>query len=210
MEAEAAAAVQQDSDAASPGAIAQEAGMSKRQLKRKQKMERQEENKRQRKEHEKEQKQKASELKKAEIAKMLEGMTQEDREQWVQQQREKRQQTMAARQATKTRQQQALSAPQKIVIDLDFPNLMNPSELKSLCQQLAYSYNAAVQGEQQLHLHLLGASGDVQAAIQQRIQGRPHWAVTYSEQPHHQYFKVLRMDMATHNDNCCSWLTDTS
>jgi hypothetical protein len=54
---------------------------------------------------------------------------------------------------------QALSAPQKVVIDLDFPGMMSPSEVKSLLQQLSYSYSAAVSGQQQLHLHLLGATG---------------------------------------------------
>jgi hypothetical protein len=54
---------------------------------------------------------------------------------------------------------QALSAPQKVVIDLDFNGMMSPSEVKSLLQQLSYSYSAAVSGQQQLHLHLLGATG---------------------------------------------------
>lgn len=55
---------------------------------------------------------------------------------------------------------QALQAPQKVVIDLDFPGIMNPSEVKSLLQQLSYSYSAAVSKQQQLHLHLLGATGE--------------------------------------------------
>ena len=50
---------------------------------------------------------------------------------------------------------QALSAPQQVVIDMDFAGMMSPSEVKSLLQQLSYSYSAAVSGKQQLHLHLL-------------------------------------------------------
>jgi hypothetical protein len=46
-----------------------------------------------------------------------------------------------------------------VVIDLDFNGMMSPSEVKSLLQQLSYSYSAAVSGQQQLHLHLLGATG---------------------------------------------------
>lgn len=85
---------------------------------------------------------------------------------------------------------QALSAQQKIVIDLDFPNLMTPGELKSLCQQLSYSYSTAVHGDVQLHLHLLGAGADLQAQMQQQLPGHVHWAVTQSEKGFKEYFKV--------------------
>lgn len=85
---------------------------------------------------------------------------------------------------------QALTAPQKIVIDLDFSGLMAPNELKSLCQQLGYSYSAAVNGEQQLHLHLLGASGDLEAALHKQLPGHVHWAATKSSQTYKEYFKV--------------------
>lgn len=85
---------------------------------------------------------------------------------------------------------QALSAAQKLVIDLDFDNLMSAGELKSLCQQLSYSYSIAVNGEQQMHLHLLGAQGDIEAALHKQLPGHVHWSVTKSQQAYQDYFKV--------------------
>lgn len=85
---------------------------------------------------------------------------------------------------------QALSAPQKLVIDLAFSGLMTAGELKSLCQQLSYSYSIAVNGEQQMHLHLLGADGDVEAAMQKQLTGHVHWSVTKSEKGFKDFFQV--------------------
>eukprot|EP00882_Tetradesmus_deserticola_P019382 GHRQ01020861.1.p1 GENE.GHRQ01020861.1~~GHRQ01020861.1.p1 ORF type:complete len:186 (+),score=87.00 GHRQ01020861.1:223-780(+) len=166
------------------------AAISKRQMKRLQKMERQEENKKAKKAAEKEQKQKLLELKRAEIGKMLDSMTEAEREQWHQQQKGKKQQVMAARQASKAHNQQALSAPQKLVIDLDFSDMMSPSEVKSLLQQLSYSYSAAVSGQQQVHLHLLGATGSLEAALHKQLPGHVHWAATKSEKNFTEYFQV--------------------
>ncbi|WIA17335.1 hypothetical protein OEZ85_014198 [Tetradesmus obliquus] len=171
------------------------AAMSKRQMKRLQKMERQEENKKAKKAAEKEQKQKALEQKRADIGKMLEGMTEEEREQWHQQQKDKKQKVLAGRQATKAHNQQALSAPQKVVIDLDFLGMMSPSEVKSLLQQLSYSYSAAVSGQQQLHLHLLGATGDLDAALLKQLPGHVNWAATKSEKNFKEFFQERLQDL---------------
>lgn len=76
------------------------------------------------------------------------------------------------------------------MIDLDFPGLMSPSDLKSLCQQLSYSYSAAVNRDRQLHLHLLGASGDLEAALHKQLPGHVHWAATKSEKNFKEFFQV--------------------
>lgn len=85
---------------------------------------------------------------------------------------------------------QALSAPQKLAIDLDFEGLMTAGELKSLCQQLSYSYSIAVNGEQQMHLHLLGAEGDIEAALHKQLPGHGHWSATKSEKGFKEFFQV--------------------
>lgn len=87
-------------------------------------------------------------------------------------------------------QPQALSAPQKLVIDLSFSGLMTPGELKSLCQQLSYSYSTAVNAQQQLHLHLLGASGDIEETLQKQLPGHVHWSVTKSDKSFKDFFQV--------------------
>jgi hypothetical protein len=85
---------------------------------------------------------------------------------------------------------QALSAPQKLVIDLSFSGLMTAGELKSLCQQLSYSYSIAVNGEQQMHLHLLGAEGDIEAAMLKQLPGHVHWSATKNEKSFKDFFQV--------------------
>jgi hypothetical protein len=76
------------------------------------------------------------------------------------------------------------------VIDLQFSGLMTPGELRSLCQQLSYSYSSAVNGQQQMHLHLLGAEGDIEAALHKQLPGHVHWSVTKSEKGFRDFFQV--------------------
>jgi hypothetical protein len=85
---------------------------------------------------------------------------------------------------------QALTAPQKVVVDLGFAGLMTPGELRSLCQQLSYSYSIAVNGDKQLHLHLLGAGGDLEAALHQQLPSHVNWSVTKNEKDFKEFFKV--------------------
>jgi hypothetical protein len=95
---------------------------------------------------------------------------------------------------------QALSAPQKLVIDLDFSGLMTAGELKSLCQQLSYSYSIAVNGEPQMHLHLLGAAGDIEAALHKQLPGHVHWSATKSEKGFQEFFQVGRVGRASSSE----------
>lgn len=88
---------------------------------------------------------------------------------------------------------QALLAPQKVAIDLSFPGLMSGSEVKSLTQQLAYSYSAAVNAQQQLHLHLLGGAGEIADALAKQLPGHAQWAVTQSAAPFQEFFAVRDM-----------------
>jgi hypothetical protein len=82
------------------------------------------------------------------------------------------------------------------VIDLNFPGLMSPGELRSLCQQLSYAYSAAVHvhgsagRSGQLHLHLLGVGGELQAVLDRQLPGHVHWAATKSELSYREFFKV--------------------
>lgn len=49
---------------------------------------------------------------------------------------------------------QALETGQKVVIDLDFADLMREPEQKSICGQLAYSWHANSAAQHPLHLVL--------------------------------------------------------
>lgn len=87
---------------------------------------------------------------------------------------------------------QALSAPQRVAIDLEFDGLMSQNELRSLVQQLSYAYSAAVSGAAQLHLHLLGVrpSSELDALLAQQMPGHVNWAATRSSKGVAEFFKV--------------------
>eukprot|EP00878_Enallax_costatus_P004493 GHUV01004733.1.p1 GENE.GHUV01004733.1~~GHUV01004733.1.p1 ORF type:complete len:248 (+),score=78.48 GHUV01004733.1:90-746(+) len=72
---------------------------------------------------------------------------------------------------------------------------MTPADLKSLCQQISYSYSGAVNRDQQLHLHLLGATADLEAALHKQMPGHVHWAATKSEKNFKEYFKDRLQDL---------------
>jgi hypothetical protein len=73
---------------------------------------------------------------------------------------------------------------------LDFQGKMTPAELKSLCQQLSYSYSICTKGDQPCHLHLLGVAGDIKQQMERQLSGFSHWCATSSEQKVEDYFKV--------------------
>lgn len=50
---------------------------------------------------------------------------------------------------------------QRVVIDLDFEGMMPEGDLRSLCQQLSYSYSSNKRAAKPLHLHFLGFKGSV-------------------------------------------------
>jgi hypothetical protein len=67
---------------------------------------------------------------------------------------------------------------------------MNEGELRSLCQQLGYSYSSCVHGQPQAHLHLLGLKGSVLEMMQQKHGTYANWVATTSQDTYAEYFKV--------------------
>ena len=54
----------------------------------------------------------------------------------------------------KEKLKKALDSGQRIIIDLGFADKMTGAEIRSLCQQLAYSYSANTRAAQPAHLIL--------------------------------------------------------
>jgi tRNA (guanine9-N1)-methyltransferase len=63
----------------------------------------------------------------------------------------------------KEKLQRALESGQRIIIDLGFTDKMTGAEVRSLCQQLAYSYSANTRAGQPAHLILTSYDVSVQS-----------------------------------------------
>jgi hypothetical protein len=44
-----------------------------------------------------------------------------------------------------------------------------------------------------MHLHLLGAAGDIEAALHKQLPGHVHWSATKSEKGFKEFFQVRRV-----------------
>ncbi len=70
---------------------------------------------------------------------------------------------------TKAKMEAALAEGMKLVIDLQFEGKMLEGEIKSLCQQLSYTYAANKAAVQPCHLMLLGATGGLKELIDRQV-----------------------------------------
>ncbi|KAI3987080.1 hypothetical protein MKX01_036870 [Papaver californicum] len=81
------------------------------------------------------------------------------------------------------RMMKAKEIGQKIVIDLDFADLMNPSEINSLVQQIMYCYAVNGRCSSTAHLWLTGCGGYMEAPLQ-RIPGFNKWLIEKENMPY--------------------------
>lgn len=69
-----------------------------------------------------------------------------------------------------------LKTSPRIVIDLDFQELMRPNELSSLVQQVMYSYGCIRRAEKPLRLVLTSVKDEVKTKLE-KIKGFDSWLV---------------------------------
>ncbi|PSC68994.1 tRNA (guanine(9)-N1)-methyltransferase [Micractinium conductrix] len=162
--------------------------ISKSQMKKLKKRQFYEDRKRHRKEAEKARKQADLERRREEGRQRFESMTEEEQAAW----REERNARSAARkqerQEMKARMEKAVAEGQKVIIDLDFADLMRETEQKSICGQLAYSWHANCRAQRPLHLVLSGVQGKMKEILDKQVSGYRNWQATVTEQPYVQHF----------------------
>ena len=76
---------------------------------------------------------------------------------------------------------QALDIGQKIVIDLDFADLMTDTELRSICQQLGYCWHINCAAKHPAHLALTSLQGKMREVMGRQISGYLNWQATTTE-----------------------------
>ncbi|KAG1679255.1 hypothetical protein FOA52_009284 [Chlamydomonas sp. UWO 241] len=153
------------------GAAVGGAPLSKNQQKKLIRNARMEKEKAARKEKERETKKARKETRKAEMFAVLESCTPEERAARLAGFRETRAERTRDDKARKQALAQGVQAGTPLVLDLDFPGMMNESELRHLCQQLSYSYSVNRKAPRPCHLHLLGLKAEVKACFERQITG---------------------------------------
>ncbi|XP_043698568.1 tRNA (guanine(9)-N1)-methyltransferase [Telopea speciosissima] len=154
--------------------------LSKNARKKLLKQQRFEANKAQKKAAIKEQKQRKLEEKRREWDEKLASISEEEKAKLIQSRielrRERMEKVLEEREKKIERLTRAKEEGQKIIIDLEFSDLMTPNEIHSLVQQIMYCY--AVNGKSPLpgHLWLTGCRGEIETQLQ-RLPGFGKWTI---------------------------------
>ncbi|KAF8729603.1 hypothetical protein HU200_017551 [Digitaria exilis] len=82
----------------------------------------------------------------------------------------------------------AEGAGQKVVLDLEFADLMRPNEIHSLTQQIMYCYAVNGRSASPAHLWLTGCSGEMATHLQ-RIPGYDKWIIEKAAKPYLEAFE---------------------
>ncbi|OVA10819.1 tRNA (guanine-N1-)-methyltransferase [Macleaya cordata] len=166
--------------------------LSKNAQKKLLKQQKYEEKKAQKKAAIKEQKQREGERKRREWDEKLANVSEEEKLKLIESRRELRKERMGKRSEEREKKierlMRAKEEGQKIVIDLEFSDLMNPSEINSLVQQIMYCYAVNGRCTSPAHLWLTGCGGEMHAPLL-RIPGFEKWLI---EKKNRSYIEALQ------------------
>ncbi|CAN6246274.1 unnamed protein product [Urochloa humidicola] len=88
----------------------------------------------------------------------------------------------------------AEGAGQKVVLDLEFADLMRPNEIHSLTQQIMYCYAVNGRSANPAHLWLTGCSGEMVTHLQ-RIPGYDKWIIEKAAKPYLEAFEDCKENL---------------
>ncbi|KAF0908876.1 hypothetical protein E2562_030180 [Oryza meyeriana var. granulata] len=88
----------------------------------------------------------------------------------------------------------AEGAGQKVVLDLEFGDLMRPNEIHSLTQQIMYCYAVNGRSTTPAHLWLTGCNGEMATHLQ-RIPGYDNWMIEKEANPYLEAFEDLKENL---------------
>ncbi|XP_068643847.1 tRNA (guanine(9)-N1)-methyltransferase-like [Aristolochia californica] len=166
--------------------------LSKNAQKKLLKQQKYEEKKAERKASDKEKKQKEAERKRREWEEKLSTVTEEEKTKLIESRKELRKEIMEKRSEEKekkmVRLNRAKEVGQKIVVDLEFSHLMNPSEISSLVQQIMYCYAVNGRCASPSHLWLTGCDGEMESQLLKR-PGFEKWLIEKEKQSYIEAFQ---------------------
>jgi tRNA (guanine9-N1)-methyltransferase len=94
----------------------------------------------------------------------------------------------ARREALRENVKKSLVDGQRIVIDLDFESYMHEGEIKSIIQQIAFSYGMNKNAAHPCHLILSSVSGAIRQAFDRQFKDNGAWYVTQTDTSYLDYF----------------------
>ncbi|XXG80021.1 hypothetical protein AAC387_Pa09g0975 [Persea americana] len=140
----------------------------------------------------KEKKRKEAERKRSEWQSKLESVSEEEKSKLIESRKEMRKERMEKRSEERgekiERMKRAIEVGQKIVVDLEFSDLMNPNEIHSLVQQIMYCYAVNRRCTSPGHLWLTGCRGEIETQLQ-RLPGFDKWII---DKENRSYIEVLQ------------------
>ncbi|KAL0919193.1 hypothetical protein M5K25_011272 [Dendrobium thyrsiflorum] len=173
-------------------AAGEAASISKSARKRLLKQQRLQERKIERKAAEKERRREDLERRRREWEEKLADKTEEERTRLVESRKETRRERMEKRTEERSKRAERLRTAavvgQKVVLDLEFSDLMSPSEIQSLAHQIMYCYAVNGKCEYPAHLWLTECNGKIGSQLQ-RLPGYDKWIIEKENRPYIEVFQ---------------------
>ncbi|KAH0461284.1 hypothetical protein IEQ34_008859 [Dendrobium chrysotoxum] len=173
-------------------AAGEAASISKSARKRLLKQQRLQARKIERKAAEKERRREDLDRRRREWEEKLADKTEEERTRLVESRKETRRERMEKRTEERSKRAERLRTAavigQKVVLDLEFSDLMSPSEIQSLAHQIMYCYAVNGKCEYPAHLWLTGCNGKIGSQLQ-RLPGYDKWIIEKENRPYIEVFQ---------------------
>ena len=165
-----------------PGGVTDAVPLSKNAQKRAAKQALWERRKAAKKAQEKKEKEQRGEEVRAAHKEKLESMTEEERAKYEEEKMAARARRKKEAEEAKAKKQAALTAPNGVVLDLEFGHLMQDKEMRSMAKQLTFCYSANTRAQVPVRLYLTGLGGRMGEITHQACSGFNNWAVIRSEE----------------------------
>ena len=146
-------------------------------------------------EQEKAKRREKSAEKKVNIKEALDKLSEEELQKWKEDRDVKVKDRQNSRNERKHRLEEALKTGQRIVIDLEFPDKMNDSEIRSMCQQVAYCYGANRRASVPSNLILSGVVGQMEEFLHRQANGYKNWILTFTEKSYLEHFAEKKEEL---------------
>lgn len=164
-------------------------GLSKNKLRKLKRMQALEARKQELRAKKKAEKQKSREERRQANADRLKTMSEEEIQALRSEKARKIEERRQEKQDKRNRLLEAMKSGQKIVIDVDFGELMSEKECRSLVQQLSYSYSANCRASVPAHLIVTGVHGMMADTLAKQIAGYENWSATVMKESYLDHFK---------------------
>ena len=112
----------------------------------------------------------------------MEAMSEEERAAYEEERSAARANRKKDAEEAKEKKKAALTAPNAVILDLEFGHLMEDKEMRSMAKQLTFCYSANTKAQVPVRLYLTGFEGRMGEIARKACSGFENWAVVSSEE----------------------------